>query len=847
MPSRKILLLILIVVSLTINLYFRLTTLFLPRFSGFAKQEVYSEIKNEIYKDVSQRYPEAATPTKLMLRDELFNLKVKEDAAGIKKAVRQKMQEMKDDIQDEQGWTYLIENDSYRWLRRVQNYLNTGKFGTRKVGNQEYDDLEFFPQGDKIEPLHLHFYIGVYVSKFLSLINNKLSLMHSVGLIPVLLSPFLILSIFLVSNLFGLSPWGGFLASLTLGLSPMVLFRTRFGWFDTDIYNLLMPVVIASVLAMAFKKRLKATRRAFILLGSFLMGLYSSLWSIWWLFFYILIMAFVFYELTVVFDDGDSTYKVRIKKAVADVFLFISGTYACVFLISGVDAVKNSFSEPLSYFFIREGITVDNFWPNISSYVAELARSDMEFIIAGTGGIVIFAVGLVGCLFILDRKVFSEFKERRFLLFVFLVWLLAASVLMYFGRRFVLFVIPPVAIFFSAVFDKLYGYLRNGKRGLALGSLVLFMASSLPLYNAYNLESEMIPMRDSWDKMLKYINKNTPKASVINAWWSEGDWIMSIAKRPTISDPHWQYNSVPYWFCRVLLASNEEEAFGILRMLDSGGALGFEELSKALKNDKYSALQIVNKMVLLKKADGAILLGKHIQDKDTSAKILKLIYEPKQPAHLLVHNKLVNYMPDISRVANWDFERLDLWQKVKRLNKAEFIKYAVSKYSYAEDKAESLRRILLFMNNNAAFEWMTPEDAIYSFHTDFSEYTADRSDEKTLFFDNGIMLDRDKLKAYFHSDITGKWIQPGHLMFITKDTVKENVMEEGDARYSVVVIQDNNDYKAFLCDRPLLATVFFKLYFLNGRGLKYFELAHEEEKKDSAHIYLYKIDWNKER
>jgi asparagine N-glycosylation enzyme membrane subunit Stt3 len=91
------------------------------------------------------------------------------------------------------------------------------------------------------------------------------------------------------------------------------LARTSFGWFDTDIYNLFMPLIIASTLAYSFKVG-KSKKTPFLLLTGLLTGIHSSLWYVWWLFFYIFLGSLSLYKLLIIVYDKQRELLINIKE-----------------------------------------------------------------------------------------------------------------------------------------------------------------------------------------------------------------------------------------------------------------------------------------------------------------------------------------------------------------------------------------------------------------------------------------------------------------------------------------------------------------------------------------------------
>lgn len=851
--NKKWVLLLLIILSVGINVYFRLNSLFLSYLDVAARKEVYAKLSGEINKNLTLSYPDINEQNRAELLNILFQDTLKQKKSEINRDILRSANELKGYYQDERGWTYLLEVDPYRWYRRVDNFLTLGHFGTRRINHQDYDNLMSAPLGREIEPLKLHFYIGVYFYKFLHFFNNRLTLMNCLSLLPVFLSAIMVVAIFAICTLFGISYLGSFVASLVIGLNPIILYRSSFGWFDTDIYTILMPLIIAITLAYSFKQK-ELKNRIFLVCGGFLFGLYSALWSIWWLFFYIFLAAFLFYKLNIISYDQKKSLSVKLKDSLLQLILFVFSTYLSVLFISGFGALTKSFSEPFFYLTLREALTLDNFWPNLAFSIAELGRADIKYIVNSLGtGIVFYSGILTLLLLVLVKRILADFKEKGFLFLILFTWLCVTFPLLNFVKRFIVFLAVPFGILFGVFLDMVRKYMFEQKNkfyllkkvnketyNLLLSGLFL-MVSVIPLSRA--LEVVGIPMmNDSFRNMLAKVKELTPANAIINDYWDYGDYTMTIAKRATVLDAQYQWTPVTYWVTRALFTGNEAEAVGILRMLDSGGNTAFEELAKSLNNDKLRALELVNEMILLSQEEGRSLLNKYIKDKNILEKVLKLIYGPPAPGYVLLHHEMIDIVPVLTKIANWDFRRLDLWQKSLKLKREDFINYAKERFGYADKYAQAIFANIKVLRKEDMRCWISRDE--YVVYTVYSEKKSP-ADEKLILFDNGIAVDKESLKVYFRDGFYARWITPELLVFASEGKIKEKINQGGDSRYAVLLSEDNNVYKAVLLSKPLAQSLFVRLYFLNGAGLKKFKLIHHEEnKKWNSNYLLYEINWN---
>lgn len=758
--------------------------------------------------------------------------------------------ELKSFIQDKDGVTYLLEIDSYRWYRWIDNFINTGHYGTSIKNHQEHDDLMRFPLGYKVLPQKLHYYSGVLFFKALRLIDKGISLVHCLSLYPALLSSIMVLAVFIISILFGLTFEGGFVASLIIGLSPLVLQRTSFGWFDTDIYNVFMPLVIALTLAHYFKKR--TNFNPFLYLSGVLIGVYSALWSTWWLIFYIILLILFIHEVNIVVYKQKSKLSDRLKHLFVPVLIFISCAYLSVFLISGFDAVITSFKGPFVFLRLKGSLALDNFWPNIGSTISELSPPNAKNFSYYLGGNIVLFGGLAGLL-LLFRDDKYGYEEKGFLRNFLIFWTLIMFVLSCFTIRFFLFLNLSVGILFVVFIERciraisankrvsaMLNILNTKRRYLILKIFLLLIACVFLI--PWPFSYPVVYNNDSWMNVTAKIKESTPKNALIAAWWEEGDIVMTLGRRATLSDASDQFTPVPYWMSRVFLSQNETEAVGILRMLGSGSYLGFEELTKLFKGNKFTALEVIEKLILLKSNDGEILLKNYLSDKEAIERVMKLMYGSSVPTYLLVHNHLLNVSETLSRLASWDFRKADLISKLNKMSNTDCSNYAVKNLNYSRTYSQNLRNNLLAVDTKDILNWIVLKSEQYRLYTDFSNsYIV--LNKNLLLFNNNILVDMASLKAYFRNgNFEDKWMPAGEVIYASGESTKENINKNGAADCVVFISNTGNGYKAILCGKSLVHTLFFKLFYQSGSGLKHFKLANREYKEGFADIYLYKVD-----
>lgn len=787
--------------SIALNIYFRLYTWILPGIDAAARREVLKETRDNLKEEEVDTYLSA-------------------HRKEIDRKIRLLSSEKKSFYLDERGWPYLLETDSYRWQRRIESYLDKGRFGSVRADHRQYDDLVFAPQGDRVEPLWLHYRLGAGVCKVMRLFNPKLSIANCLSLVPLLFVPIFVITVFWASSLLGMSHSGAFLASLYLGLAPIVAMRTTFGFFDTDTYNTFMPLLITCILACAFKGEQPGRRKTVsIILAGVLMGMYSGFWYTWWFFLCVILGGLLLYKTCVVVFGGLPGRKANIKEALRDsvLFIFVSYVFACI--VTGSDNLIITPWNASALFYVRHALALDNFWPNAAFTIGEMQRPTAEVLQMFTGGNLVLFGGMAGLVvLVVYAKSLRALNEKNLVVAILLVWFIVTLVLTYFGERFILFLIVPLALAFSYLLDTLFSFIaRNQKMNTALSrslaGCMLLSFSLIPCYNAHR-ESEFAIMDDSWWSMLVAIRERTPADAIINTDWQRGESVMTVAHRATVQDAHLQYTPVAYWFARALLSRDEREAVNILRMIDHSRNQAFEELAKKLHGDKLAAMEVLDQALTLAGPEARELLRARITEAGEADRIARLIFTLPRPGFVMLPSGMLSGMKSLSRISSWDFKRYLAWHQLPPS-----------------------------INRREPWDWIAKES--YEFRLPLAGSRLSPGSHGLLSFKNGLFVDTLNARAFFQ-DEQKKLVIAGRVIFISGDTVKEVRNQEGEQKYAVVLMKEKEDYSVLLFDAPLADTLFFKLYFLKGNGLKYFtQVAHEAKNRKDTDLYLYRIEWDR--
>ncbi len=175
-----------------------------------------------------------------------------------------------------------------------------------------------------------------------------------------------------------------------------------------------------------------------------------------------------------------------------------------------------------------------------------------------------------------DREVDSSYDGGAAM--VATVWFLVGAVQASIGARFVLLLVAPFGLAFGHAIGRLQrglallpGVVGRSARPAAAVAAVALLLPTLQLTHA--LASHYRPrIDDAWWDTLTSIRAQSAPETVLHLWWDHGYWAKYVAERRVTADGGSLRTRIPYWTGRSLMAADERETLGLLRMLSCGSA-----------------------------------------------------------------------------------------------------------------------------------------------------------------------------------------------------------------------------------------------------------------------------------
>lgn len=181
-----------------------------------------------------------------------------------------------DYFQDPDGLPYFTEMDSYYNLRLTENFINTGTLGDSVVNGSQWDSLSYAPPGRAVDYTPLIVYVTTFLY-YLANIFTEMSLTEVAFWACTIIAPLSAIPAFIIVRRMT-NGYGGVTAALLISLSPNFFTHTYAGFFDTDMFTVLIPLFVI----LFFIESVRASKFIYRLISAILTVLSLILFSFAW-------------------------------------------------------------------------------------------------------------------------------------------------------------------------------------------------------------------------------------------------------------------------------------------------------------------------------------------------------------------------------------------------------------------------------------------------------------------------------------------------------------------------------------------------------------------------------------
>ncbi|MDI3483473.1 MAG: dolichyl-phosphooligosaccharide-protein glycotransferase [Methanobacteriaceae archaeon] len=552
---------------------------------------------------------------------------------------------------DDNGLQYFQESDSYYNYRLTRNLLEHGHLGDKIIDGRSWDLHSYYPPGVPVDypPLLPHIAVGFYL--ILNLIGS-VSLKEACLWLPTIISPLAGIIGFLFSRRIS-GEFGGFITGILIVTAPLYVFKTNFGFFDTDMLNIIFPLLIVWSL---FEAENAKTRKYKIILAGcsgFFLFLFSFAWNGWIYYFYIIIAALI-YNL--------------IKERNFDMilpFILISIPLIGIFNILGFYSIILTPTQ-LGYLTGQENIWYP--WPDSYKNVAELQKPTMETFITIISPLIL-VLGFAGLATTIYSKNIKSLTKS-----IIIIWTISSILSIFAGARFAILLIPPLSILAGMFWRKFENTLKNilksvhKQKIISILQLTLLSLIFLQFFSLFNLVSGYKPMYDDYFmEAAQWIDNNTPENTIIITDWSYGHFFASEANRPVVFDGRLAYiETLPireywyppnldpripttardYWINLALTTDNPTLSKNILRMLTTSGDQAYILLNNYTHNRKRAST-ILEETLASNRTLAYFILKRNGLSDEQAIKVLNYTHPTNpRPFILIINTDMENQIID---------------------------------------------------------------------------------------------------------------------------------------------------------------------------------------------------------
>lgn len=329
---------------------------------------------------------------------------------------------VKELYRDESGLPYFTEIDSYYNYRLTENYLKTGHLGDTQINGTDWDSLSTSPNGREADYQPVIVVLTATVYNFLNMFSS-VSLMQVAYWIGSFVGTLALIPAYFIVRRATKNEWGAIVAGVIAAAAPAYFIHTYGGFFDTDMFNVLIPLMIVLFLTEAVYAKKPVHKAGLAVLSALTMALYSLAWSGYTYMVLLTIGALILYiPASYIMDRKDgkdvSNKKQWLKEnpATLPAVVFIVLT-AILLAITVGGSMFESISSVVGLSTSLQSATAGSAYPNVYVSVGEMQIPqfiDIASQSGGTFGLIYAVLGLVVMAALLMKKPVAKAQDKHY-------------------------------------------------------------------------------------------------------------------------------------------------------------------------------------------------------------------------------------------------------------------------------------------------------------------------------------------------------------------------------------------------------------------------------------------------
>lgn len=844
----------LLIIPWLLTIWLRLLPASFPYARQMATDSVYEIHREKVGQSLGE---EAGTADRKRLRtllDTRFEQYKGEHREQLDREIEEKAGSIRKGLSYQHGgrrFPYLGDYDPYLYLRYARNILAHGLQGDcLKEGKGQWDNHVMAPYGVAVRPL-LHPMFIAFFYRILSSFDQAYTIMESSFYVPLAISLIAALLVFLAGRRLG-GNLAGLLASVFFSVNPALIGRSLGS--DTDIYNVALPAAVVFFLLEALRADRAAGKLIMSALSGLFLGLFVFAWVGWWFLPYSLagsiVLAVPVLLFTAWLNGKPLAESLRQSGGPKDLILICSVLFSSAILSAILFTGKASiFFDAWRMTFQMAGMKdtlQHDLWPNVFLSVAELQPASWPTLMSITGGEIFLLLCGAGLVIIAAGR-----KENRLVRTVipilFAIWIGGTIYTSLKGARFLLLLVPPFAITagvaLAALSSRLFSALRDFTLlNRALQAVAVLFVTGLMCFQislGYKEAVNFIPaMNSAYDEAFTFLREKSSPDAIVTSYWDYGDFITFGSDRAVSVDNHTLEKPPTYWISRILTSRSEEEALAVLRMLNCGSNGAFEALNGSVRDTERS-ISLLNKALTMKKDEADSFLTAETGE-GTAEKLIPLMFGETREQYLLITGDLVGKAQYWGHYGLWDFKKAGIALSLDSRASSDVLRSFREELSLSPPESLQLYFRLKAGNDFDRETWISPRPSFQGIPIPCEAKNGSLLCHTVV---NGrqceLLIDRKSCNAAVR-DSEGACPPCSLVLMSPEGRLMEKSYGNQRFPYSLIVTEEGG-WHVVVSSPELSCSMFTRLFFFKGKGLKRFTRVHAGKSYNGMEIDLWKV------
>jgi asparagine N-glycosylation enzyme membrane subunit Stt3 len=317
------------------------------------------------------------------------------------------------------GVPYFSEIDSYYNLRNTQTYLAHGYIGDTVINGTDWDSLSYAPPGSPSTTAPMIVYLTAFTYKFVNLFA-KVPLTTVAFWLPAFIGSLVVIPAYLFVRRIT-NDYGGITAAILAATAPAYFSHNFAGFFTTEMFNVLLPLLIVWFFVESIRANNMRNRSIFIVLSALILYIFSLSWFGWIYSFYLIIGVAIVYLIVSHLLKFETIKKRSDYNNIGRWFIDQPTLFALViFIVLGIiftlisvgpSSFISTILEPLGFTQLQASTLAHSTYPNALVSVAELQIPSIIDTISDIGGYVVLAFAAIG-VFLLFWRLRTTKEEK---------------------------------------------------------------------------------------------------------------------------------------------------------------------------------------------------------------------------------------------------------------------------------------------------------------------------------------------------------------------------------------------------------------------------------------------------